>query len=380
MSGESSYAPNVFERWNDPIMGIGMLIIGCCVGSFLNVAIHRVPRGLSVNEPKRSFCPSCNKTLSAWQNIPIVTWILQWGKCRNCQAPIAVRYLIVEAITGLLYFACWWLLPMTSAILAILLVTVLVVVSFIDAEHQIIPIRWTGVASLLAGIGALAQPKLLDLLGNGSMQTPLDGLKYSIIGWAAGFGALWLVIQIGKIFLGKKNMQFEDSEPWHLQEGYEDDPQLHFIVGDEAISWDDLFFRDSDRLYLEGHGIKLDGSRTKATKMTLTRDQVLIGEERYEIEKIKTLEGKADSVVVPREAMGSGDPHLLGMIGAFLGWQAVYFTIFVSSLYAIVAALVGRVGFGRPLPYGPFLALAALTWLFGGWNWWVSYFEAIALP
>lgn len=378
-SHDRFYDVDVLAQWNSPLMGVGLFVIGCCIGSFLNVAIYRIPRGLSVNEPKRSFCPHCKETLPAWQNIPIITWLLQRGKCRHCQAPITVRYLIVELLTGLLYLACWRMFPQVSALLAFLLVTVLVTISFIDAEHQVIPIHWTTVTSVLAILGALSQPHLLDLLNQGGMHSALDGLKRAVLGWFTGFASLWLVIQIGKFFLGRKKMEFDEPVQWKLQEGFGENEQLHIMIDDEAISWDDLFFRDTDRLILKGHGIKLNGKSTKATDLVIERTCVTYGENRFEIAALKSLEGKATSVVIPREAMGSGDPHFLGMIGAFLGWQAVFFTIFLSSLYAIVAAILGRVGFGRPLPYGPFLALGALTWMFGGWKTWLAYFQALGL-
>ena len=358
-------------------MGIGLFIIGCCVGSFLNVAIYRIPRGLSVNDPKRSFCPSCQKTLPAWQNIPIFTWIIQAGKCRNCQAPISIRYLIVEALTGMLFFLSWRFLPWVSALLAILFITVLVTISFIDAEYQVIPIRWTSAASILATVGALFQPRLLNLAGDVAMLSAIEGLKWSLIGWLSGFGLLWLVIQFGKLAFGRRKMTFESGEAWKLQEGYGDDPQLHFILGEEAISWDDLFYRESDRLVLSGHGIRLDGKRTKNKELVIERDWIFLDGKKVAIADLDSLEGKAESVVIPREAMGSGDPHLLGMIGSFLGWPGVLFTVGVSSLYGIAGGILGRVGFGRQLPFGPFLALAALTWVFGGWKLWKFYLESL---
>ena len=149
--------------WKSEVMFLGIILVGLCVGSFLNVVIYRVPRGLSVNEPKRSFCPHCETTLPAWQNLPIFTWIIQAGKCRFCKAPISPRYLLVEALTGALYFAAWYYLPMLSAILAIVLFTILVVVSFIDAEHQIIPTIWTSVGVVIALVGSLGTPNLLWL-------------------------------------------------------------------------------------------------------------------------------------------------------------------------------------------------------------------------
>ena len=360
-------------------MGVGILLIGFCVGSFLNVAIYRIPRGLSVNEPKRSFCPHCKTTLPAWQNIPIFTWLLQGGKCKTCSAPIAVRYIIVEILAGILYYAAWRNLPMTSAILAIVMLTVLVTISFVDAEHQVIPISWTGGASVVALIGGLFQPQLLDLVSESRINSGLQGLKWAAVGWVTGFGTLLMVVLVGKLVWGRKKVTWDEAQPWKLQEGWGDNPQLHWVMGEEAYSWDDLFFRDSDELIIDGHGFKVDGERVQGKKVILRGDGFTIAKKRWSIEKLESLDGNATSVVIPREAMGMGDPHLLGMIGAFLGWPAVFFTIFVSSLYAILAALVSRVGFGKPLPYGPFLALAALTWVFGGWELWVWYFQTLLL-
>jgi leader peptidase (prepilin peptidase)/N-methyltransferase len=88
---------------------------------------------------------------------------------------------------------------------------------------------------------------------------------------------------------------------------------------------------------------------------------------------MKSLRGRAHGAVIPREAMGMGDVHLLGMIGAFFGWSGVFFSLFASSLFAILAALIGRIGFGKQLPFGPFLAMGAAAWMFGGWRLWQWY-------
>lgn len=172
-------------------------------------------------------------------------------------------------------------------------------------------------------------------------------------------------------------MSFSEATKWHLAEEHEGSEQLHFVIGEEALPWDDLFYRDTDELVIEGHGFRVDGKRIAAKAVLIRREMVQIGEEKWGIEGLKSLEGKAVRVSIPREAMGMGDPHLLGMIGAFLGWPATIFVIFSSSLYAIVAAVVARVGFGKALPYGPFLALGAATWLLGGWRAWEWYFEGL---
>ena len=198
------------QFWQSEIMAIGILFVGLCVGSFLNVCIYRIPRGLSVNDPKRSFCPSCKKQLPAWQNIPVITWLIQLGKCQHCETPIAARYLLVEVLTGALYLICWKFFPMEGAILAIIFITVLVVIFFIDAEHQIIPISWTTAASIIAIVAAHFWRDLLDFL------EPSKGLQTAMIGWLAGFVSLCAVVLLGKIIFGRKRHCFEEALPWNL--------------------------------------------------------------------------------------------------------------------------------------------------------------------
>lgn len=365
----------MIQIWQSDVIGVGILFIGLCVGSFLNVAIYRIPLGLSVNEPKRSFCPHCKMQLPAWQNIPVLTWLLQRGKCRKCRAPITVRYLIVEVLTGALYLICWKVFPMMAAILAVIFLTILITISFIDAEHQVIPIWWTTAGSVIALLGAFffsGHLLNLDIYSAG-------GLKDGILGWIAGFLALWAVLHLGKLLFGRKKHRFEEALPWKVVEGREENPQIHFLLDGEAYSWDDLFFRTSDELLLTGHSFKVDGDRVSGKELILQRESFAIGDQKWKIEKLKSLSGKTTEVIIPREAMGDGDPHLLGMIGAFLGWHAVVFVIFASSFYGIIVGLIARVGFGKPLPFGPFLALGAVTWLFGGWKLWIKYFEMLQL-
>ena len=374
-----AFFPRFELFWQSSLAGVSLVLIGLCVGSFLNVVIHRVPRGLSVNEPKRSFCPHCKKAIPAWQNLPVITWLLQRGKCRQCGAPIASRYLLVEVATGVLFYLSWRLFDPFSGLLAIVLCVILVVVCVIDAEHAVIPITWTGVGTGIAIVGAFFEPKLL-VLGAGSK----GGFDGALLGWAAGFALLWLVIRLGKWAFGKQKVVFEKPVNWHLAEGFEDNPQLHLVIegaeGAEAHSWDELFNRPTDRLVITGRKFKVNGALKKGAEIVISRNHAEMEGKTYDLEKLKTLEGRAERMTVPREAMGSGDPHLLGMIGAFLGWPAVVFVIFVSSIFGMIVGLAGRIGFGKPIPYGPFLGLAALTWLFfGGWKWWQSYWELIGL-
>ena len=86
---------------------ITFFMLGASIGSFLNVAMWRIPRGLSVNEPKRSFCPSCKVQIPFYLNIPIFAWILLCGKCKFCKCPIHYRYILMEVVCGLISILIW---------------------------------------------------------------------------------------------------------------------------------------------------------------------------------------------------------------------------------------------------------------------------------
>ena len=372
---------NWLPYWNHPAMMWAAIAVGACVGSFLNVVIYRVPRDLSVNEPKRSFCPSCKATLPWWQNLPVITWIIQRGKCAHCGAGIAPRYLLVEVLTAALFFCAWWLFSPLAGFLMMVMFAVLVAVAFIDAEHYIIPITLTTGAAVLATACSFFQPETLDLAKEGLLGSWVKGFAASAIGYAAGFCGLLLMVLLGKLMFGTKKLRFEKAAAWELVEPTSDDEQLRFVLKDDdgkitdEYGWGDLFFRNTDALHLTGHGILIDGKRTRATELEIRDDHIKYDGKTLAIENLKSLSGKATAIDIPREAMGMGDPHLLGMIGAFVGWPGVLFTVLASCFYAIIAAVIARVSFGRPLPYGPFLALGAVTWILGGWQWWQAYFS-----
>lgn len=288
-----------------------------------------------------------------------------------------MRYFLVELLTAAFWLAAWLFFPPLEAAVTIVFGSLLIAIAFIDAEHQVIPVRITSWGSLFALAAAAFMPKTLHLDGGALFTTQLHSLLTSSVGWVAGFASLWAVVFFGKLAFGVRRLNFADPQPWHLREPADETEQLTFVLGNEEIPWGDMFFRNGDVLEIEGHGILLDGRRTRATGLRLFAGEIEIGGKKIPLADLRSLEGKATRVRVPREAMGSGDPHLLAMIGAVLGAPAIFFTILASSVYAIAAALVARIGFGRPLPYGPFLALAALTWLFGGWKLWQAYFALL---
>lgn len=141
-----------------------VFVLGAVLGSFFNVVIYRLPRGLSLVRPG-SRCPSCGTAIRPWDNIPILSYLLLRGRCRSCGAMISWRYPVVELTAALLLLTVWlrngpWLNVLTSALFVLMLVPVF----FIDLEHQIVPdvITYPGlVAGLILAVG---QGRVLNAL------------------------------------------------------------------------------------------------------------------------------------------------------------------------------------------------------------------------
>ncbi|QYO63190.1 prepilin peptidase [Leptolyngbya sp. 7M] len=114
-------------------------IFGSAIGSFLNVVIHRVPREESIVFPG-SACPGCGNSIKPYDNLPIISWILLGGKCRNCKNPISIRYPAVEFLTGCLWILVFWQVGFTPFLpISLAFVSAIVALMFIDAEHMILP-------------------------------------------------------------------------------------------------------------------------------------------------------------------------------------------------------------------------------------------------
>jgi leader peptidase (prepilin peptidase)/N-methyltransferase len=236
-----------------------VFVLGAVIGSFLNVCIVRLPRGESLIRPP-SHCPRCNKPIRFYDNIPIVSYMLLRGKCRYCNNPISLQYPVVEALTGLLAIALFMKYgPSMQFLLLFLFSSALLIITFIDLAHQIIPDA-ISIPGIPCGIGA-------------SLLVPMVSWQESLLGILAG-GGLLLFIAVG----------------------------YKWITG--------------------------------------------------------------------REGMGGGDIKLLAMMGAWLGWKAIPFIILASSLIGIVVGggtgLLLKKGLRAKIPFGPFLAIASLIYIFFG--------------
>lgn len=257
------------------MMYIALFAFGIILGSFLNCCIYRLPLEKSVVLP-RSFCPRCKVPIKWYDNVPLISYILLLGKCRSCARKISIRYPLVELLSGFCsvfvfyYFQEW----VPYIFYYIFLISPLIIVTFIDLEHRLIPdvITIPGIV-----VGAASQ----FILMHGSVQS--------------------ISLSIG----------------------------LGIIVGGGFLA-------------IVGYGYEL---------------------------------------IKKREGLGGGDVKLAAMFGAFFGWKGVVFILFISSIVGSIVGIILIIAYKRDLkhaiPYGPFLALGAVIYLFFGdflLNWYLGLF------
>ena len=147
------------------------VIYGLCVGSFLNVVIYRLPIELSLAKPS-SHCPQCKKSISWYDNIPVLSYIILGGKCRNCKTHISFRYTIVEISNAVLWWASvylFWQQSIVFAVCSALSCSILIAIFFIDLEHMVIPdilnllLAVLGVVAIFSGDGIAWYERLIGL-------------------------------------------------------------------------------------------------------------------------------------------------------------------------------------------------------------------------
>lgn len=196
-------------------------ILSLLIGSFLNVVIYRLPKMMendwqqeyqayfnpdaSATKPAkfnlavpRSGCPACNAPVQARDNVPVLSWLLLKGKCRNCSAPISLRYPVVEALTAVLSAVVAWQLGFGLTAMVLIIVTwVLIALTFIDIDKMLLPDQLTLPLLWLA---------LLFSLSDSAFVNPAQ----AIVGAAAGYLSLWSVYWLFKLLTGKEGMGYGD--------------------------------------------------------------------------------------------------------------------------------------------------------------------------
>src|SRR5206468_8820390 len=178
-------------------------VVGAAVGSFLNVCIYRLPLDLSVNEPRRSFCPACKKPITWHQNLPLISWLALRGRCANCGSKIAFRYFAVELLAALLFLAIWQSFSWQISVAYWIFISFLIVGTFIDFEHFLIPDRVT-IGGMIAGfVASLSVPALMD--ANSRFAAGIRSVLAAVLGYLI----LLIVLEAGKIAFGKKRIRFD---------------------------------------------------------------------------------------------------------------------------------------------------------------------------
>jgi leader peptidase (prepilin peptidase)/N-methyltransferase len=347
-------------------------ILGASIGSFLNVCIYRMPLGISVNKPRRSFCPHCKYQIPWHANLPLITWVVQRGKCGNCGAPIAARYVLVELLTGLLFLGAWWrvthspLGPLPGAwVMALPLFTfiaLLVVATFIDFEHYIIPDEITLGGAVAGVLFSAAMPVLHGETSH------LWGALMSLLGAAAGFGLLWLVSVLGKMAFGKKTLEWK--EPRAFTWKIEGERAKLTIADEQDMWWDELFSTEKDWMVMDCARLELGGKVHENIELRSQYERLEVEGVQHDLNAVKEFSGSVRKILFRRDAMGFGDVKFMACIGAFLGWKAILFTVMAAS---VIGALVGGLSillrhreWSAKIPFGPYLSLGALLWIFAG--------------
>jgi leader peptidase (prepilin peptidase)/N-methyltransferase len=266
---------------------------------------------------------------------------------------------VVWALIGIAFLICWIQFGRSPAAALVygLLVAGLIVATFIDFKHFIIPNEIT-IGGILSGfLFSILWPQM-----HGQNHL-LAGMLQSLLGMGVGAGLVYLVLRLGKLAFGRVRLVLLGETKIVLTD-------TAILLPDREILYDELFHRKSDFIELRARSVELGNRAYKDVSVRLTPTSLQIGDDKFSPGAVPRLETVSTEVVLPREVMGMGDVKFMGAIGAFLGWQAVIFSLIASSLIgtSVGAGLVaaGRREWSSRIPYGPYIAVAAAIWIFGG--------------
>src|SRR6185369_10291564 len=240
-------------------------------------------------------------------------------------------------------------------------VSFLIVGTFIDFEHFIIPDRVT-IGGTIAGVAcSVVVPALMQT--NSRLAA---GIRAALAA-ALGYVILWIVLEAGKIAFGRKRIEFDAPTTFTCKKR---DDDADFVVGTEESLWSEYFAREKDRLLLQCDEVRIDDREYGNVTLDFRYDRVNADGGTLMLDDVTHISGVTRKLVIPREAMGRGDLKFLAAIGAFLGWRAVLFSLFAGSLLGslinLITLVVGKPVWSAKLPFGPYLAFGAVSWIFFG--------------
>src|SRR5687767_13923460 len=221
-------------------------VFGCVTGSFLNVCIHRMPLEQSVVSPP-SHCPHCKYSIPWFLNVPLITWLWLRGKCANCRAPISVRYFLVELLTGILFLASWLVAGRTSPWLALvycIFLGGLVVATFIDFEHFIIPDEIT-LGGVVVGFALSALVPVMH-----GVTTAKAALQSSLLGILLGAGIIYGILRLGKLLFGREKLEFAPDSRIVFTE-------TELVLPDRQVPYGDILYRKTDVITFEAKLVEM---------------------------------------------------------------------------------------------------------------------------
>jgi leader peptidase (prepilin peptidase)/N-methyltransferase len=371
----------------DWIWFVFLFAFGCCVGSFLNVVIYRLPREKSIVTPP-SACPTCGKHIRFYDNIPLISWLLLGAKCRFCKAPISPRYFIIELFTGLLFVGLFILYFRTGLraglgsfcsggwfiyLISIILLAAFTAASAIDLELWIIPLSICWFVTVVGFIGSSVGGYIIDpsiIRAYGLLPSATAKTGSLAVGALIGLAVSWILLVIGLIKRSYEpcnaacDSNHESPSTNHeprINHRLEACKEIVFLLpivicsaaafwvisqSVELYKWWSIF---SQRPVITGFLGSLWGYFVGCGIVWATR---IIG-----------------TLAFGKEAMGLGDVHLMGAAGAVIGPVFVVIAFFIAPFFGLAWA-VFQMFFRktRQIPYGPFLSLAVfVVMIFHDW-------------
>ncbi len=361
---------------------------GCCIGSFLNVVIYRMPRDKSLVTPPSS-CPSCGKHIRFYDNIPLFSWLLLGRKCRHCKVPISPRYFLIELLTAVVFLSLFILYFYTDVretvqpflgrgwliyLLHIIMLSAFIAASAIDLELWIIPLSICWLVTIAGFIGSAVGPYFIDtaLIRAYSLLPSASAATGSL---AAG-GAIGLAISMGLLASGLLKRSYETDE--QAEDGQVSE-KIGAANGDSSEATEEIpeqqfnhrletcreiaFLMPIIVCSLAAYGIISSTVSIELQNNFPTQHPVVAG-------FLGSLWGYFigcgivwgirifGTLAFGKEAMGLGDVHLMGAAGAVIGPILVVVAFFIAPFFGL--AWAGSQMFFkkiRQIPYGPFLSL-----------------------
>jgi leader peptidase (prepilin peptidase)/N-methyltransferase len=382
----------------DWIWFVFLFAFGCCVGSFLNVVIYRLPRDKSIITPPSS-CPACGKHIRFYDNIPLVSWLLLGRRCRYCKAPISPRYFVIELLTGLffvglfiLYFrtglrdglnSFWgggWIIYLVS----IILLAAFTAASAIDLELWVIPLSICWFVTVVGMICSAVGIYIIDaslIRAYGLLPSASAKTGSLAVGALAGLAISWMLLTGGLI---RRSYEAEDRGQRAEDRGQRPAPStgsgqaLSEVEGTEDRNEHEFNHRlevCKEIIFL------LPIVICSIATCWVVKETAPITKWWLDFSQHPVIAGFLGSLwgyfvgcgvvwatriigtlAFGKEAMGLGDVHLMGAAGAVIGPVFVVLAFFIAPFFGLAwAAFQMFFRKTRQIPYGPFLSLAVFT-------------------